>query len=67
MWDLYRNTENNINFHYRLNSVKVNDQIFNQKKLMNKLQKTLLLAHFWSIFPISGAPRQMEGWRDPIS
>ena len=26
--DLYRNTGNNINFHYRTNSLKINDQIF---------------------------------------
>ena len=26
--DLYRNTANNINFHYRANSGKINDQIF---------------------------------------
>ena len=28
IWDLCRNTVNNINFHYRSNSVKINDQIF---------------------------------------
>ena len=27
-YDLYRNTANNVNFHYRTNSVKINDQIF---------------------------------------
>ena len=27
-WDLCRNTANNKNFHYRTNSVKTNDQIF---------------------------------------
>ena len=26
--DLYRNKANNINFHYRANSEKINDQIF---------------------------------------
>ena len=26
--DLYRNTANNINFHYRTNSSNINDQIF---------------------------------------
>ena len=28
IWDLYRNTRNNINFHCRSNAVKINDQIF---------------------------------------
>ena len=28
IWDLCRNTSNNINFHYGTNSVKINDQIF---------------------------------------
>ena len=28
IWDLYKNTANNISFHYRINSVKINDQIF---------------------------------------
>ena len=27
LWDLCRNTANNIYFHYRINSVKINDQI----------------------------------------
>ena len=26
--DLYRNTTNNINFHFRVSSEKINDQIF---------------------------------------
>ena len=28
IWDLHRNTANKINFHYRSNSVNINDQIF---------------------------------------
>ena len=28
IWDLRRNTTNNISFHYRTNSVKINNQIF---------------------------------------
>ena len=28
IWDLCRDTGNNINFHYRTNPVKINDQIF---------------------------------------
>ena len=44
--DLCRNTANNINFHYRTNSVKINDQMF---------QKTLFLARFCPILPILGA------------
>ena len=27
-WDFCRNTADNISFHYRTNSVKINDQIF---------------------------------------
>ena len=45
IWDLCRNTTNNISFHYRTNSVKINDQIFHYT------QKNLSLGHFWSIFP----------------
>ena len=30
IWNLFRNTANDINFHYRKNSVKINDQIFLQ-------------------------------------
>ena len=41
-----RNTENNINFNYRTNSVKINDQIFQY------IQNTLFLAYFWLIFLI---------------
>ena len=40
---------NNTNFHYRTNSAKINDHIFQQ------IQKTLCLARFWSIFLIFGA------------
>ena len=43
--DLYRNTANNINFHYRANSGKINDQIFLQ------IQKNLFLSYFWPISP----------------
>ena len=46
IWDLCRNTANNINFHYRTTSVKCNDQTFQQ------IQKALFLADFWSTFPI---------------
>ena len=38
--DLYKNTANNTNFHYRANTGKINGQFF------KKIQKTLLLAHF---------------------
>ena len=34
-------TANNINLHYRANSVKING------KLIQYIQKTLFLAHFW--------------------
>ena len=40
IWDLFRNTTNNINIHYSTNSVKINDKIFQY------IQKTLFLAHF---------------------
>ena len=40
IWDLCRNTVNNINFHYRTNSIKINDNIFQY------IQKTC----FWYIF-----------------
>ena len=52
--DLYRNTENNINFHYRTNLGKINDRIFIQ------LQKTLLLACFWPISPIFGGRKKLS-------
>ena len=42
----HSNTANNKNFHYRTNSVKINDSIFQY------IQKTLFLTYFWSIFPI---------------
>ena len=45
--DLYRNTVNNINFHYRTNSGEINDQIFLQ------IQKTCfrtIFAHFPSFW-----------------
>ena len=40
--------------HYRINSVKIKDQIFQW------IQKALFLAHFWSIFPISGAKKNFQ-------
>ena len=49
IWDLCRNITNNIHFHYRTNSVKINDKIFQY------IQKNLFLTHFWPIFPILGA------------
>ena len=49
---LCRNTANNLNFHYRTNSVKSNDQNFQYIQ-----KKTLFLAYFWSIFPVFGAKR----------
>ena len=49
IWNLFRNTANNIIFHYRTNLVKVNDKIFQH------IQKILFLVHFCPIFPIFGA------------
>ena len=40
----HSNTANNKNFHYRTNSVKINDKIFQY------IQKTLFLAHFPRFF-----------------
>ena len=48
--DLYRNTVNNINFHYRTNSRKINDQNF-----LNS--KTLFLTYFWPTSPILGGKK----------
>ena len=48
---LCRSTANNINFHYRTNSVKINVQIF----LI--IEKTLFLAYFWPISPIFGTKK----------
>ena len=55
IWDLCRNTANNKNFHYRTNSLKINDNIFPY------IQKTLFLTHSWSIFPILGAKTFFSG------
>ena len=41
MQRLCRDIANNINFHYRINSEKINDQI------SQLIQKTLFLTHFW--------------------
>ena len=49
IWNLCRNTANNINFHYRLNSVKINTKIFQYIQ-----KKTLFLVHFCPNFPIFG-------------
>ena len=52
--DLYRNTVNNINFHYRTNSGEINDQIFLQ------IQKTCfrtIFAHFPSFWEGGGAKK----------
>ena len=48
---LCRSTANNINFHYRSTSVKINDQIFQQ------IQKILFLSLFRSVLPIFGAKK----------
>ena len=42
IWDLCRNTANNMNFDYRTISVKISDKIFQQ------IQKTLFFGHFCS-------------------
>ena len=44
IWDLWRNTANNINFHYRTNSVTVDDKIFQY------IQNTIFLVHFSSFW-----------------
>ena len=45
---LCRTTANNENFHYRTNSVKINDKIFS-------IFKNPILTHFWPTFPVLGA------------
>ena len=49
VWDLSQNTANNINFFLDQIQIKV------MTKFSNKFKKTLILAHFWVIFPILGA------------
>ena len=51
IWDLCRHTANNINFHYRRNSVETNDKIF---QYIQKL-------YFWPIFPIFGKKNFFSG------
>ena len=46
MWDLCTNVANNKNVCRRAKSVKINKNFF------NKFKESLILAHFWSIFPI---------------
>ena len=53
--DLYGNTVNNINFHYRTNSGEINDQIFLQ------IQKTCfrtIFAHFPSFWEGEGGAKK---------
>ena len=45
MWDLCRNTANNINFHYRKHSVKINDKMFQH------IQKNPVFGPFLTHFP----------------
>ena len=49
--NLCRNTEYNINFHYRSSSVKINDQI------SQYIEKTQFLIHCGSISPIFGSKK----------
>ena len=51
IWDLCRNTANNIKFHYRTKSVKIKHKIFQY------IQKNLFLTHFWPIFQIFWAKK----------
>ena len=53
--DLCRNTANNIDFHYRTNSVKINDKIFQY------IQRKPVFGPFLSHFPIFGAKRFFSG------
>ena len=52
--DLYRNTVNNINFHCKINSGKINDQIFLY------IKKPLLLAYFWPTSPNFGGKKMFS-------
>ena len=36
-------------------------------KFSNKLKKNPVLTHFGSIFPIFGAKRRTEGWREGLT
>ena len=45
MWDLCRNTENNIHFHYRTNSEKISSQTF------QSIQKNPIFGPFLVHFP----------------
>ena len=52
--DLYRNPVNNINFHYRTNSRKINDQIFLQIQKPHLCPIFGALPYFWgqkNVFP----------------
>ena len=49
IWDFCKNKANNKKFHYRTNSVKINDKIFQY------IQKILFLAHFCPFSQFWGA------------
>ena len=46
--DLYRNTANNINFHYRINSGKIKNSL---------ISKNPIFCLLWPIFPIFGGKK----------
>ena len=75
IWDFSRNTANNINFHYRTNSVKIDDKLF--QSIWLSCTKSGSVMHnfisFSSIMPkfrknwwynSRKMPGQMEGWKE---
>ena len=53
---MYRNTANNINFHYRTNSVKIKDYFFN--KLKKKPVFDPILTHFPNVWSKRNFPEK---------
>ena len=75
--DLYRNTVNNTNFHYKTNSGEINDQISAHKNFFSKKSGIHNLIRFSSTmskfreimiqFQENNPTDKMERWTDPIS
>ena len=55
IWDLCRNTANNINFHYRTNSVKINGKFFQY------IKKSPVFGCFLARFPNFGSKKKISG------
>ena len=61
IWDLCRNTVNNINFHYRSNSVKLNDKIF------PCIQKNPVFGPFLAHFSNFWGKKNFSGKSGPVT